>query len=56
MYVSSARILFPGADRNLMPTIKDQAPPDLRNFGWPPRVRGHVQPDREQPVISSLID
>ena len=28
---------FLGADRNLMPTIKDQAPPDLRNFGPAPK-------------------
>jgi hypothetical protein len=28
---------FLGADRNLMPTIKDQAPPDLRNFGQAPK-------------------
>jgi hypothetical protein len=28
---------FLGVDRNLMPTRKDQAPPDLRNFGQPPK-------------------
>jgi len=28
---------FLGADRNLMPTRKDQAQPDLRNFGQAPR-------------------